>query len=164
MASAPQQAENPRGFGVDFGVSEHDGTMTFQEAAITVQKMDLSGPLKPPRVSNREPGSLKVGDLPLRLTGTSSTKLVHFVDVVTDYDGPLNFGEVEKIMTNGECERLPDKMRLGGDPGCPCTMQLVILPKDGKHMICKHVVFHKVKVPLNVIRQCCTGGQPYVHG
>lgn len=147
MASAPQAGANPRSWAVDFGVSEHDGVITLAEAVIAVANRKLYGPLDRPIVTDRPAGELMPGDLPLRFLNQAATKRVQFLDVVTNVEGPIDREAISQAMCQGTYSALPHPFGLKDAlVNFPHTMQLIVIPKDGKFTVVKHVNFGKTRV------------------
>ena len=72
-----------------------DGVLTFAEAAQQVQTKVLKHHTQP-IIVKRDPGAVKIADLPLRPLDAAGTTLVQFCDVLLDQP-EFDWGEVENL-------------------------------------------------------------------
>ena len=149
-----------------------DGSLTFDEAVVHVNGLRLKGPELRPVSCIREPGEVKVGDLPVRFLEISSGKIELFCDAVqhVKVDVSQNFFE-EKLVK--ECntanyKALPEPFRLRSGPKVPYTVQMIILPAspppdcdpattDSYVHIFKHVYLHRNKANAKDCIDMCFG-------
>ena len=109
---------------------------------------------------NKEPGSIKFGDLPAKMTiDEGLRKKVQFIEVVADHEGPIDLKHIETLFLQQRYADLPPPISMKGNFQAPYNMQLFIIPKDGgKSDIIKRIKFlDGTKVIHNTIRAMCHG-------
>lgn len=142
-----------------------DAPITFEEATQKVVGWKLeSHPtvcLKKDRL--HEKGAITVWDLPLRPFGTRSYKMITYVDLVSPYEGDIDFEGVHTLCSQGRFRELAEPLRLKVEPLVPYTLQLAIIRDDPpdescrKYIILKHVCFDRERVDAASIRAMCHG-------
>lgn len=164
MASAP--ADQVHSLGQVAYDAAGDGKLTFEEASLMISgsKLDYHPKkcVKKDRLSFA--GDLSIFDLPLLpIAQSSTTKLVAFVDVVSNYEGTINFDKVHELCVQGKFKDLQEPLSLKQELAIPYTMQLFIVrqkPEDSEcsaYRILKVVSFEKNRVDSATILKCARG-------
>ncbi|CAK0887243.1 unnamed protein product [Prorocentrum cordatum] len=146
--------------------AEGGGKLTFEEASLMVSgsKLDYhpSKCVKKDRLAFA--GGLSIFDLPLLpIANSSATKLVAFADMVSNYEGPIDFDKVHELCAQGRFKDLQEPLSLKQEPVVPCTMQIFIVrrkPEDSEcsaYRILKVVSFDKNRVDSATILKCARG-------
>ncbi|CAJ1407976.1 unnamed protein product [Effrenium voratum] len=116
--------------------------MTFDKAVAHADGMKLV-PLDKPMIVHKEHGVVKLSDLPakMEITDGSIKEKHHFLDVIADWEGTLDFKNIETLFLQQRYADLPPPLlSMKGQHQAPYTMQLIILPKPGgKHDIIKRI-------------------------
>ena len=140
MASVPpHRAES---LARSFDNANLDGNCALEEAIAHTDGMKILY-LEKPMVVNKEPGSIKLGDLPAKMEITDSVKKkTQFLDVIADHEGPTDLNAVETMFLQQRYADLPEPVRMKGNFQAPYNMQIFIIPKEGgKKDISKHIKF-----------------------
>eukprot|EP00973_Karenia_brevis_P089485 12397993-Karenia_brevis.AAC.1 len=97
--------------------ANRDGAMTWEEAISLTEGLKFVW-LEKPIVVHKEPGTTKIGDLPARIIGEpGGRKKLQFLDVIHDYQGIIDYREIEKLFMQQRYAELPDTIRMKGN--CP---------------------------------------------
>ncbi|CAJ1382958.1 unnamed protein product [Effrenium voratum] len=157
MASVPpHRAES---LARSFDNANLDGNCTLEEAIAHTDGMKILY-LEKPMVVNKEPGSIKLGDLPAKMEITDSVKKkTQFLDVIADHEGPIDLNAVETMFLQQRYADLPEPVRMKGNFQAPYNMQIFIIPKEGgKKDIIKRIKFLEgAKVLHSSIISMCQG-------
>ena len=157
MASNPAAGMNVNSAAVAWEIDDLDGATSFAEAIQVVQDMKMSGLLTTPIVVNKEVGTLRIRDLPLRDVNQQGYTLLNFCDIIPDQE-PVDKAAVEQICGIGDYKSLPPPLKLRVEPRMPYTMQVFILPAEGNKVhILKHVIFRPKGIHVSEVHQMAYG-------
>jgi hypothetical protein len=111
---------------------EHDGNITFEEALVHVNGLKLNGPLSKPLKSDRAPGDVNIGDIPLRDMSDTAGKVEQFVDVNLNLalDPTQSFWDntIYRLCSQANYSELPPPFCLQKEPNCPYSLQIILIP------------------------------------
>ena len=100
-----------------------DGNCTLEEAIAHTDGMKILY-LEKPMVVNKEPGSIKLGDLPAKMEITDSVKKkTQFLDVIADHEGPIDLNAVETMFLQQRYADLPEPVHMKGNFQAPYNLK-----------------------------------------
>ena len=147
---------------------EQDGAITFEEALVHVNGLKLNGPIPKPLKSDRAPGDVNIGDLPLRDMSDTGGKIEQFLDVnltvVLDPTQAFWDNTIYRLCCQAKYSELPSPFCLAKEPNCPYSLQIIMIPstippdQERKYYnVVKHVCLHKNKVWSKDCMTFCQG-------
>ena len=120
---------------------EHDGNITFEEALVHVNGLKLNGPLSKPLKSDRAPGDVNIGDIPLRDMSDTAGKVEQFVDINLNLalDPTQSFWDntIYRLCSQAKYSELPPPFCLQKEPNCPYSLQIILIPSTTVFLLIK---------------------------
>jgi hypothetical protein len=92
-------------------------------------------------------GPVHPGLLPIKDLNVLAPSIKHFVDLIEDYDGAVNYEQLRPIMRDLALNELPEPFSTPSVPTFAYKLQLFILPQpNGNYTVLKHFYLPSDKV------------------
>ena len=118
---------------VEMGGME-DSNPTFQEACLQVENMTWTQ-VDDPIVTDKQPGTMKPENLPLRPTGSDTAKAKYFIELDGEFGGAVDKDIITQAMRLKRYHELPDGLRpKGNHEDHPAFVMQLFIENRKNHM------------------------------